>query len=164
MASVQADDTQFTGNVTFVKTVVFPVQTIGDAQINPAAAISSPKLEHRFMPKLAQVFGVAATAERRVVHRAKSVGTIAFYYVGLSVANVGAATVTVDLLKNGTSVLSAPVVLSSATVVYTGAVLAAVATAAYTVGDVFEVNITVAAGGGTLGQGVFAAPIFTEAA
>ena len=163
MATQFQDDIQFAGTATFVGKVAFPNQTIGDAQINPSNPITAPKMEHRFQPKLAQPFGVAAAAERRAVHRAKSPGTLTALWVGLTVANAGAATVTVDLFKNGTTVLATPVVLTSATAAFV-AVSAAVASAAYTTGDVFEANVTVAAGGGTLGQGVFVLPTFTEAA
>ena len=164
MASQFSDDAQFNGNVTFTNKVSFPAQTIGDAQINASAPITAPKMEHRHQPHFIQSGVAAAAADRRVVYRAKSPGTVTGLWVGLTVANVGAATVTVDFLKNGTTVLATPVVLTSATVPYTGAVAAAVATAAYTTGDVFEVSVAVAAGGGTLGMGVFAQPTLTEAA
>ncbi len=163
MSTTYNDPVNFAAAVTFGGTVVFPPASIGDSQINPAAPLAVTKVGHQYMPKLAQVYGVAATAERRVVHRAKSAGTVAAFWFGLTVANVGAATVTADLLKNGTSVLSAPVVLNSATVIFV-AVSGIVVTAAYIAGDVFEVSITVAAGGGTLGQGAFAEPTLTEAA
>jgi len=157
------DDVQFTGLVHFAGRVVFPASTIGDTQINASAPITAGKMEHRFNSGIGQPHGIAAVAERRVIHRAKSPGTVNFFWVGLTVANVGAATITVNLLRNGTTVLTAPVVLTSATVVYV-AVTAAIASAPYSAGDVFETAITVAAGGGTLGQGAFAQATMTEAA
>jgi hypothetical protein len=47
------------------------------------------------------------------VHRARNVGTVVAFVAGAVVPNVGAATVTVNLLKNGTTVLSAVVTLNN---------------------------------------------------
>lgn len=163
MATTLNDPVYFGGPVQFAGPVQFPANTLGNAQLNPSDPVDAAKLGHRFMPRVAQPYGVAATAERRAVHRARAAGTVTAFWAGLTVANAGAATVTFDLLKNGASVLATPVVLTSSTAAF-GTVTATLgAGASYAAGDVFEVAITVAAGGGTLGQGAFAEPVFTEA-
>ena len=162
MATTYNDDAYFAGTVKFAGPTAFPANAIGDAQVNPSAPITAPKLEHRFMPRLAQPFGVAAAAERRVVHRARAAGTVTAFWGGLTVANIGAATVTIDLFKNGVTVLAAPVVLTSATPAFGSVTGALGGTVAYAAGDVLEVNVTAAAGGGTLGQGAFGEPVLTE--
>lgn len=161
----QSTDPQyFSGPVTFSGTVALPPGSVGDGQMIPGNPVSAPNLQHRFMPRLSQPFGVAAVAERKAVHRARAPGTVTSFWAGLTAACIGAATVTIDLLKNGVSMLSAPVVLTSATAAFGSVAGALSGAAAYVAGDVIEVSVTVAAGGGTLGQGVFAEPVLTEAA
>ena len=164
--------TQFTDLVTFSGGVQIspgtpfglPAVCVGDTQINPSNPVTAIKMEHRFMPRMSQPFGVAAVAERKVVHRARSAGTVAAFWVGSTAANVGAATVTVDLLKNGVTVLVSPVVLTSANAAFVAVAASLAAGAAYAAGDVLEVSQTVAAGGGTLAQGAFGEPVLTEGA
>jgi hypothetical protein len=85
------------------------------------------------------------------------------FKAGSVTACVGAATITVDLKKNGVSVLTATIVLDNAN---TARVVeaATITTTAAVAGDVFEVSVAVAAGGGTIGSGVFAYAEFYEAA
>ena len=163
MATQFSDDVYFSRNTQFVGTVTLPAGVFGDAQVSALTPITAPKLEHRFMPRVAQPFGAAATAERKAVHRARAAGTVAAFWVGGTVANVGAATVTVDLLKNGVSILSAAVVLTSSNAAFATVAASLAAGAAYAAADVLEVSITVAAGGGTLAQGVFGEAVLTEA-
>lgn len=70
---------------------------------------------------------------------------------------------TVDLKKNGTSVLTSTVTIDHTVAAYTQ-VAASIATNTYVAGDVFEVVVTATAGGGTLPQGLFVALITREAA
>ena len=166
MATQFTDPVIFSGGVQISAGTTFglPALCVGNTQMNPSDPVAALKMEHRFMPRMSQPFGTAAVAERKVVHRARAAGTVTAYWVGSTAANVGAATVTVDLLKNGVTVLVSPVVLTSANAAFVAVAATLAAGAAYAAGDVLEVSETVAAGGGTLAQGVFGEPVLTEGA
>jgi hypothetical protein len=140
--------------------VTLPASTVGDAQMNSSSPIGADKSQHQHKKLLAQAYGVAAVSERRVVHIAQAAGSIYRFLASLVLANVGAATCSVDLKKNGTSILTAPISLTTGTAYIP--VDASVATPAYVAGDVFEIAMTATAGGGTLGQGFFAEATFRE--
>jgi hypothetical protein len=97
----------------------------------------------------------AATAERKVIYEARSAGTVLDFRAGSIAKALGGATVTIDLLKNGTTMLTTPLVLNSSNVNYTAAA-ASLASTSFSQNDVLEVNQTVAVGGGTLPTGVYA--------
>ena len=85
-------------------------------------------------------------------------GTIKGVKCGSIVAAVGDSTVTIDVKKDGTTVLDSTVVLDSSNVAYTPEDATLDGTAvAFTAGDVFTVVITVSAGTGTLPYGVYVA-------
>jgi hypothetical protein len=154
-----AEPTTFSTDVTVRGTlrataVALPAACVGNANVNPSDPVESANLRHRHKAGFRQAHGTAAAAERRVVHRARGAGTILAAAAGVSVACTGNATVSVDVLKNNVSVLSAPVVLDNTNAAY-AAEAAAVATAAYAAGDVIEQVVTVSAGTGVLGQGLF---------
>ena len=153
--------TYFTGAVQFGSTVTLPSGAIGNSQIASSAAIDATKLQHQHARGLAQAHGTAAAAERRAIHRAKGAGTLTEFKAGPTVAAVGDSTVTVDLRKNGTTVLSGTISITSATAAF-ASVTGSISSASYAAGDVFEVVITVSAGTGTLPQGVYAQATFRE--
>jgi hypothetical protein len=157
------DDVYFGGRVQFAREVGLPTASIGDEQVSASSPLGATKTIHRFAQSLAQAHGTAATTERRVIHRARAAGTITSFVAGLSVAHTGAATVTANLLKNGTTVLSAVITQNNALAAY-AVLTGGISSASYIAGDVFEVALIATAGGGTLGQGVFAQGIFDEAA
>jgi hypothetical protein len=136
------------------KALSAPANCVGDANVNGSNPITAVKLEHQHQKNFAQVTGSVAAAERRAVHSARSAGTVVNVRAKLLVANSGGGTptVTVDVLKNGTSILSAAV--SIVTADGTNWKTGAITVPTYAADDVFEVNVTVAAGGGTLGQGL----------
>ena len=154
----------FGGPVAFANTVGFPPGCIGDLQFNPSAPLDATKMKHRHARLLAQPFGVPAVAERRVVHRARAAGVVTSAYAGLTAPGTGNATVTVDVLRNGVSMLTSPVVLGSTVVAYNSLPAPLVASPVYAAGDVIEAVLTVAAGTGVLGQGAFVALVLTEGA
>ena len=80
---------------------------------------------------------------------------------GVVVQAAGAATVTVDLRKNGTTILSGVITLNNTHVAY-AEVAGTISSARYVTGDVFEIVLTATAGGGTLPQGVYVNTIFRE--
>jgi hypothetical protein len=69
--------------------------------------------------------------------------------------------VTVDLRKNGTTILTSVITISVAQAAY-ARVAGAIASAAYIAGDVFELVVTATAGGGTLPQGLFVDTVLRE--
>ena len=98
---------------------------------------------------------------RRLVESAQihvvvgATGTLQKFSGGSVVANTGAATITVDLHKNGASILTAAIVLDNGDAAY-AVVEGVISSSSVVADDVLEVVITVNAGGGTLGKGVFA--------
>lgn len=76
-------------------------------------------------------------------------------------AAVGGATLSIDILKNGSTILSAPIAMSSSTALRT-AVTGTLSSAAVAAGDVFEVSVTATTGGGTLPVGLITELIFDE--
>jgi hypothetical protein len=143
--------------------VVLPADCVTDTNVNGSSPLAAAKTRHRHLRTLAQAHGTAATAERRVVHVAHAAGTVSAFRVGPVVAAVGDSTATLDLYKNGTTVLSGTVVVNSSKAAYSKTT-GTVSSAAYVAGDVFEVVQTISAGTGTLPQGVFADAVFDELA
>lgn len=133
-----------------------PASCITNTAVSASANIAATKLQHRWRAIFNQVHGTAATAERRAVYYAYTTGTILRVKAGSVVACVGDSTITIDVKKNGTTVLTGTIVLDNANTAYIveAAVLSVTALVA---DDVLEVVQTVSAGTGTLGQGVFVA-------
>lgn len=150
-------------NGTFTcKAMAAPAGSITAAAIAAAAGIPATKLQHQHELTFGQPNTTAAT-ETRVVHVVYgTTGSILAFKAGSIGVCAGAATITVDLKKNGTSVLSSPITLNSgnaARVAVAGTLSGSPTLAA---GDVLEVVVTATAGGGTLGTGLFASVVLTE--
>ena len=98
------------GNVTFV---TFPLE---GSDVDPSAAIPASALQFAFSKSTS--FGLAAGATpvtgEYEVHVANNVGTVLGFHAKVTVPG-SSASVTVDLKKNGTSILSAPITLTNAT-------------------------------------------------
>lgn len=144
------------------QTMSIPNGTLVDAAVNAAAGIAATKLEHQYNIAYAQASGATAAAESRVLTTCYgATGDIISFKAGSVAPCAGNATVTVDLTKNGTSVLSAAITLDSAN---TARVVEAgtISTATMVAGDVLEAVIAVNAGTGTLALGVFGQLITRE--
>jgi len=101
------------------KTFTPPAGSVGDSAIPSGANLDADKLQHRWRPELTQLHGTAATAERRIVHTVKgATATIKSMLTTLSVIASGDRTVTIDLYKNGSSILTAPYVINSSNAAY----------------------------------------------
>lgn len=151
----------FAETVTFAKPPVIPALTFGNTQANANDPIAGNKTYHRYRKEFGQPKAATNVTERRVVHVAKSAGTVNEFKATVSAALTGAAAATVDLLKNGVSVLSGAVAFSSADVAFalkTGTVV----TQAYAAGDVFEIAHTVTLGGGGAQSGLTGQAEFEE--
>lgn len=145
------------------KTFTPPADSVGDRAFNATDPLTVDKQDHSRVVVGGQDFGAASAAERRIVYIAQSSGTLDAAAAALAQAIVGDSTTTVDLKKNGASVLTAPISLTGANAAYAVA-NGSIATAAYVPGDVFEVVVAVSAGTGTLGQGLGWAIRFNESA
>ena len=155
-----AEPTRIPGDMTVAGalsagSINIPANSIADAAIPAGANISYLKLEQLKQATYSQA-GVAVS-ETRAIHVVRGVGgaTVLEFVAGAVVAPIGAATVTFDLRKNGATILSAVINLTSATAAY-ALLTAAIASAGLVQGDVLTIVTVATAGGGTLPQGVFA--------
>lgn len=160
-ANIDYSDVTHVGRHRFEQAPTVPDGSFGDSQMSASSPLLATKVKHQYVKVAAQVHGSAAAAERRVVHVARSSGEVTAFEAGIVVAAVGDSTVSVDLRKNGTTILSAPVSISSAQAAY-AEVAGTISGGSYSAGDVFEVVITVTAGTGTLPQGLYADAVFRE--
>lgn len=129
-----------------------PAGSVGSTTFNGSDPLAIAKQRHKFAPGLRQA-GTAVTAHV-VVHYARAAGTVTAVRAGSIVACIGAATIVVNVKKNGTTILTGTFTLDSANtafIVESGTI----SSGAYVTGDVLSVDVTATAGGGTLGSGLF---------
>jgi hypothetical protein len=157
------NDVYHNGTHTFGVKPAFPNASIKNAHVDTTDPLDIDKIRRAVFARLAQVHGSNATAERRIVHVARSAGTLLAVQVVPIVAATGDSTVTVDVYKNGVSVLTGTVSLDNSKAAYSKT-LATLSVTAYTAGDVFEVVQTISAGTGTLPHGVCTQLTFNEGA
>lgn len=133
-----------------------PADSVGNDAINPADPVDCDNQLHQYKIPHAQKTGTAVVAERVAKHVAESSGSLFRFRAGLTTALVGADTITIDLLKNNASILSAPIILTSTLVAYaTRESTFLTSPSNYVADDVFEFNITISHTSGTMGQGLF---------
>lgn len=147
-----AGDLIVTGGLA-VGSLTLPSSSVVNASVAAGADIDAAKFIHPIRVTEAQD-NVAAADETRIIHVARRAGTVVSFRAGSIAIAVGNAIATVDLKKNGTTVLSAVITLDNAN---TNRVAEAgtINTAAYVAGDVFEWVVVDTIGTGTLPTGVF---------
>lgn len=146
------EDCTFGGTCNFLKPVLLPPNVIGNNQANVGDPLTAKKVWHRYNAPYAQNGNAASAADRRVVYREHGTeGHIRELGFGSRTASTGATTITIDVLKNGVTVLSAPIVLDVGNVAYITE-LGTVTVPDMVAGDVLEVNVTIS---GAPGNGVF---------
>lgn len=123
--------------------------------------IQSTKLRQQIKKTYAQPNVTAVTETKPIWVAFGATGTLVAFEAGSIVAAIGAATVTLDLKKNGASVLSSVITLNNANTARI-VVNATFASTAYVTGDWFDVVVVATAGGGTLPTGLFAFLVATE--
>ena len=124
----------FKGNVTFAGNVTLPDGCVDKENVEPGAGVEATKQEHQHRAVYRQESDTTAAAESRVVHVVKgAAGTLQDFKAGSVVANVGDSTISVDLHKNGVTVLTAPIDLDSGDSAYD--VVAGVISSASVVAD-----------------------------
>ena len=142
--------------------VQMPVNSVGDNEFKSADPLTVEKQRHQYSQLYSEDSGSAITdINGKAIHTARADGTIRAFRAGVVVACVGAATIDVDLLKNGTTVLSSALELDNTNTAY-AIEDGTINTAAYSADDVFTITITGTAGGGTLGQGIFVELVVDE--
>jgi hypothetical protein len=124
------------------------------------AGIASSKVNMRKSKGLGQP-NTTITSAQQAIFIASASGTVRFIKALSIAACSGAATVTIDLYKNGSSILSSVITLNSSSIART-AQTTTIATTTFAAGDEFEVVVTATAGGGTLGTGLFVEVEFDE--
>ncbi|GAH41302.1 unnamed protein product [marine sediment metagenome] len=143
------------GNVRAVSMTI-PAGAVGAEAVAPGADLPATKLRHEHRRTYAQESATEVADEARVVHVVRGVAAEAVAFVaGVVVPATVDDTATVDLLKNGVSILTAPISLSVAQAAYE-VVAGAIATAALVAEDVLEVVIAGTHAAGVLPKGVFA--------
>ena len=136
--------------------------TVQDADLAASANLDPTKMRHQYCPVFAQANSAAASDTGRVIHVVKgTTGTVVAFRAGSIVAATGNATVTIDLKKNGTTVLAAVITLDNANTAYTleEGTLSVTAVAA---GDVLTLVIVATVGTGALPTGLFAEVVVRE--
>lgn len=137
------------------KEITLPDNCVDDDAIAAGSNVSADKVQARVYSRWSQP-NSAATAETRTLFVAERAGTVTAFIAGSIAAAIGDSTVTLDLKKNGTSILSSTVVLNNsntARVTEDGSLNLSLDD--FVAGDWFEVVITISAGTGTLPTGVF---------
>ncbi|TXH48570.1 MAG: hypothetical protein E6Q97_24495 [Desulfurellales bacterium] len=160
MASRLNDDLVVNGRV-IPDAISYPPGSIQDDAVAAGADIDAEKLQHFHQPIYGQA-NTAAVDETRILHVAREPGVVEEFVAGSIAKAVGDATCTVDLRKNGTTVLTAVITLDSGNTNRVPEAGTLIADPSYVVGDVFEVVIDGTIGTGTLPTGVFCCAKFRE--
>lgn len=135
------------------KTLDIPASTVIDADVSSAADIAQGKLEHQHAKNYSQP-NTASTTETRVLHVVFGASGTALDFRAASIAAAtGNATHTIDLKKNGTTMLSAVITLDNANTAYI-AEAGTLSVTALTNGDVLTIVHTATVGSGALPTGV----------
>ena len=145
-------DTHVDGTLT-AKALNIPSGTVDNSDVQGGAGIEASKLEHQFQKEFAQESSATPTTETKVVHVVRG-ATADFVSFACGMVDTGTSgSVTVDVKKNGTSILSSPVTVDfndADRAILTGTITTTTAV----VGDVIEITITDSSsdGSGAFGQ------------
>lgn len=108
------DEDLYVGGTIRAQAMDIPAGTVVNADVASAAGIAASKCQQ--YPGKAYGQAGTAVAASVIMHVVRgATGTIKEFVVSNITANAGASTVTVDLLKNGVSVLNTVVTLNNAT-------------------------------------------------
>lgn len=130
-----------------------PAGSVTNAMVAASAGIDATKLEHQHRPIYAQN-GTASSVTVPLHCVRGATGTLLQVQAGTIAACAGAATITVDVKKNGTTVLSSAITLDNGNTARV-AEAGTLSVTSLVAGDLLEVVITATAGGGTLGTGLW---------
>jgi hypothetical protein len=136
------------------RTMAVAAGAIGDSQVAASAGINATKLQHQHRPGLSQPNTTATSVTQAIFRCFGATGAVVGFHAGMIAKNVSGATVTVDLRKNGTTILTAVISLSSADTNRV-ALAGTISGGTLVAGDLLEVVVTATVGGGTIGTGFF---------
>lgn len=137
------------------KYLTMPADAISlDDQFESGKNFAADKFEQRFFPSWAQP-NSASTTETRTLFVARRAGVINEVVAGSIAIAIGDSTVTVDVLLNGVSILSAAITLDNANVARTPESGVIPGSGVIAADDWVEVVIVATIGTGTLPTGVF---------
>lgn len=154
MAQSQINQDLFVNGTLSCTTLRVPDSTIDDDAIVANAAIAATKLEHQYQVTQAYESATASADGAYTVAIVKgTTGALVQFEAGCVVPATGSDTCTVDLKKNGTTVLSAPITIDSSTVARTPS-QGTFASTTLADGDWLEVAFDYTSTGGTAPKGV----------
>jgi hypothetical protein len=153
--TITVEEDMFVRGVLVPSSIRMPQNAItsGD-QIQAGANLPADKTEQRLFPHWSQP-NTAATTETRTLFVARRSGTVNEVVAGSIAKAIGDSTVTIDVKKNGTTILTGVITLDNANtarVVELGSISGA---GTFVAGDWFEAVITASVGTGTLPTGVY---------
>ena len=137
------------------ESLTLPSGSVVSDSVQAGANLNADKLEQREYVSHAQP-NSAATTETRTLFVARRAGTVNEVIAGSIAKAIGDSTVTVDVKKNGTTILSSVITLDNANTARVAEVGTLSGSGAFVADDWFEVVITATVGTGTLPTGVFA--------
>lgn len=134
--------------------------SITNAMVSASADILSTKLEMQKSITYGQN-GTASSVTVPIHCVYGATGVVLSLKAGSIVANIGAATVTVDLKKNGTTMLSGVITLDNSNTARV-AEAGSLSVTSLAAGDLLEIVTVATAGGGTLATGLFVTLTWSE--
>lgn len=139
-----------------------PANSIGDAEFDGTDRLTCSKQSHQYNVSYRQPKTSTVVAERAGVHIAYGNGEItAFRACLIDTVNLTGATVTVKVRKNGTDITAAAAVITDAHTLRQ-VIDGTVTPTSFVADDVLEIDVTVAAGGGTIGKGLVVSLVLRE--
>lgn len=140
-----------------------PAGCVRDSAVAAGAGIQATKVQQQYARAYSQVHGSAASSVRIPIHNVYgATGTLVELVAGVVVAAIGAATVSIQLKKNGSNILSSALVIDNANVAFAEETTTGFTSTSLVAGDVLELDITATAGGGTLPQGLYVTLVIQE--
>lgn len=135
---------------------------ITNEMVSAAADIAASKLEHQHVLHYSQESDTTSATEDHCIHVVRgATGSAVAFEAGSVTACTGNATITVDLHKNGATILTGVITLDSTNTAYV-VEAGTIDTATLADGDVLEVVVVATVGTGALGKGVFASCVIRE--
>lgn len=162
MAQTRIESDVFVAGAFRSTSLSIPAGTVTNSGIAADADVATTKLQHRTISTYAQSGN--ATAVTIPIHRVYgTTGTIIAIHAGSIGVATSDAAVTVDLKKNGTTCLSGVITLDSGNTARIGEAGTLTVTS-LAAGDLLELVVTAAAGGGALPTGLFVTTVIDEKA
>lgn len=141
--------------------LTLPNSSITNEKVAADAGITASKLQHQNVVAVHQAGNVPSVNQSGMLYMGYAQGSILSMRAGALSNFTGNAAVTIDIRKNGVTVLSSNMTIDIGTDAFDYTV-GTLSVTAYNPGDVFTFHITVNAGNGTLGNGTFIQMITRE--